>query len=130
MSNLSKLLLLTLATVAYASSAQAQDVSVRFQSQVIGSRGVPLANQNVAVCTQPAVTTTQPCSPLATLATSTSTTSGGSNPLTTDSNGNFFFYAQPGKYTVQVYGPQVSGQILQPHINLMCSPVGACTITN
>lgn len=96
------------------SLAFAQDVSVRYQSQVIGSRGLPLANQSVAVCTQPAVTTTQPCSPLATLATSTSTTSGGANPLTTDVNGNFFFYAPPGKYTVQVYGPQVGTPFVQP----------------
>jgi len=95
-------------------SLAAQDVSQRYQAQVIGSRGLPLANQSVAVCTQPAVTTTQPCSPLATLGTSTTTSSGGPNPLTTDVNGNFFFYATPGKYTIQIYGPQVGTPFVQP----------------
>jgi hypothetical protein len=109
-----RILLATLAILAGAWTAQAQDVSVRYQGQVIGSRGLPLANQSVAVCTQPAVTSTQPCSPLATLATSTSTSSGGANPLPSDVNGNYFFYAAPGKYTVQIYGPQVSGQFVQP----------------
>lgn len=110
-------------------SCIAQDVSVRYQSQVIGSRGLPLANQNVAVCTQPAVTSTQPCSPLATLGTSTSTTSGGTNPLTTDVNGNFFFYAPPGKYTIQVYGPQVGTPFVQPDTIVQCPLTGTCTFS-
>lgn len=125
-----KRLLFTVAMLAGACTAQAQDVSARFQGQVIGSRGLPLANQNVAVCTQPAVTTTQPCSPLATLATSTTTSSGDANPLTTDSNGNFFFYAAPGKYTVQVYGPAVSGQFVQPDTLVGASgPASLTTLT-
>jgi hypothetical protein len=110
-------------------SLAAQDVAVRYQAQVIGSRGLPLANQSVAVCTQPAVTTTQPCSPLATLGTSTSTTSGGANPLTTDVNGNFFFYATPGKYTIQIYGPQVGTPFVQPDTDINSGPFGATTIT-
>lgn len=91
-------------------ASQAQ--SVRFQSQAISTRGAGIANATIAVCSQPANTNTQPCSPLATLATSTSTTSGGANPLTADSFGNFFFYAAPGRYTVQIYGPAVSGQFV------------------
>lgn len=120
-------LLLLASLLLWAHSACAQ--SVRYQSQVIGSRGLSLANQNVAVCSQPANTSTQPCSPLATLATSTSTTSGGANPLTTDVNGNFFFYAAPGRYTVQIYGPQVSTAFVQPDTVLACDPTGACTST-
>lgn len=116
-----KLSLAILAILSWPMLASAQDVSARYQGQLIGSRGLPLGNQSVAVCTQPANTTTQPCSPLATLATSTSTTSGGTNPLTTDVNGNFFFYAVPGKYTVQAYGPQVSGQFVQPDTLLLAS---------
>lgn len=97
-------------------ASQAQ--SVRFQSQAISTRGAGIANATVAVCTQPANTNTQPCSPLATLATSTSTTSGGANPLTADSFGNFFFYAAPGRYTVQIYGPAVSGQFVTPDVEV------------
>lgn len=121
---LRKLLLLSLLLPSFAAAQ-----SVRYQSQVIGSRGLPLANQSVAVCTQPAVTTTQPCSPLATLATSAITTSGGANPLTTDSNGNFFFYIAPGTYTIQIYGPQVGTPFVQPDTTLSCNPAVACTIT-
>jgi len=123
---LRKILLLSL--LLWVPSAYAQ--SVRYQSQVIGSRGTPLGNQNVAVCTQPANTGTQPCSPLATLATSTSTTSGGANPTTTDANGNFFFYAAPGRYTVQIYGPQVTIPFVQPDTVLACDPTGACSLSS
>lgn len=121
-----KLLLASLLLLPSAALAQ----SVRYQSIALSSRGTPLSNQNVAVCTQPANTNTQPCSPLATLATSTSTTSGGANPLTTDSNGNFFFYAAPGRYTVQIYGPQVGTQFVQADTVLACDPTGACDFTS
>jgi len=106
---LSLLLLAPLSTLAQA---------VRFQSQVIGSRGLPLGSQNVAVCTQPANTNTTPCSPLATLATSAITNSGGTNPTTTDVNGNFFFYlpANTGKVTIQIFGPQVATPFVQPDV--------------
>lgn len=126
------LFLLLLPMLAYGQSA-------RFQSQIIGSRGFPLANQNVAVCTQPANTSTTPCSPLATLATSTSTTSGGTNPLPIcigpnnpssgcmDGNGNFFFYAVPGLYTIQVYGPQVATPFVQPDVSVGASGIGSFT---
>lgn len=121
-------LLLLASLLLWVPSAYAQ--SVRYQSQVIGSRGLPLANQNVAVCTQPANTSTQPCSPLATLATSTSTTSGGTNPLTTDINGNFFFYAASGTYTIQIYGPQISTPFVQPDTNVGATgPASFTTIT-
>jgi len=106
---LSLLLLAPLSTLAQA---------VRFQSQVIGSRGLPLGGQSVAVCTQPANTNTTPCSPLATLATSAITNSGGANPTTTDVNGNFFFYlpANTGKVTIQIFGPQVATPFVQPDV--------------
>lgn len=111
-----KLLLALSLPLLLASSSLAQ--SVRYQSQALSSRGAGIANATIAVCTQPAVTTTQPCSPLATLATSTSTTSGGANPLTADSFGNFFFYAAPGRYTVQIYGPAVFGQLVIPDVDI------------
>jgi len=102
--------------------------SSRFQSQVINSRGIPLANQNVAVCTQPANISTTPCSTLATLATSTITTSGGINPTTTDINGNFFFYAVPGTYTIQIYGPAIATPFVQPDVSVGAS--GAASLTS
>ena len=34
------------------------------------------------------------------------------NPLTTDGLGNYNFYAAPGKYTVQIYGPSITTKVL------------------
>jgi hypothetical protein len=77
------------------------------------------ASATIAICTQPATTGTTPCSPLATLYSDSSLTtacngtskdgssSGAgncSNPLVTDSKGNYHFYAQPSAYTIQIYG--------------------------
>lgn len=94
------------------SSIWAQNFSARYDNIAISNRGLPFSNQNVAVCTQPANVNTQPCSPLATLSTSLVTNSGGTNPLTTDVNGNFHFYAVPGIYTIMIYGPQVQTPIV------------------
>ena len=120
-------LLIIALVCAFLGAGGAAAQSTRFQGQLIGSRGLPLANQNVAVCTQPAVTTTQPCSPLATLSTSLITTSGGANPFTTDSLGNFFFYAVPGTYTLQFYGPQVGTPYVQPDMTVGAGGAGAFT---
>lgn len=99
---------LLLLTLILASATVAFGQSGRYDSVLIGPRG-PISNALVAVCTQPAITSTTPCSTLATLATSASTTSGGANPLTTDAFGNFHFYAAAGvAYTIQAYGPQLS----------------------
>lgn len=122
-----KLLLTTAILLIVVASGTAQDVSARYQGQIIGSRGLPLANQFIAVCNQPATTTTQPCSPLATLGTSTSTTSGGANPVQSDNIGNFFFYAPAGKYTLQIYGPKVGTQLVTPDILIGQSLVGGLT---
>ncbi|MGO9642018.1 MAG: hypothetical protein ACLP1Y_12025 [Candidatus Acidiferrales bacterium] len=79
---------------------------------VIGPRGTPLGGASVAICTQPAVITTAPCSPLATLYSNSALTQALANPLTTDGLGNYSFYAAPGKYTVQVYGPGLTTRTL------------------
>src|SRR5262249_21111061 len=63
-------------------------------------------------------TSTTPCSPLATLGTSLTIISGGPNPLTTDQLGNYKFYAAPGIYTIQIYGPQVSSPLVQTDVNV------------
>jgi hypothetical protein len=77
----------------------------RYDGFILGNRG-PLGGQSIAVCSQPAITLTQPCSPLISLYQGSSGVSLP-NPLTSDSYGNFHFYAPPGIYTIQIYGPQV-----------------------
>jgi hypothetical protein len=105
------LLLLLVAVPAWGQSA-------RYDSIAIGPRGVTVPGAQVAVCKQPATTTTQPCSPLATLATSITTTSGGANPLTADNLGNYHFYAPAGFYTIQVYGSNIQGQFVMTDVSV------------
>jgi hypothetical protein len=94
----------------------------------------PLPNQNVAVCLQPANVTTTPCSTLATLYTDSTLSTpctglnGCSNPTTSDQFGNFHFYATPGKYTLQSYGPQIQTAYVQKDQILPCDPSN-CVIT-
>lgn len=98
----------------------------RFDGVVQQRSGLPGPGVTIAVCTQPAVTTTTPCSPLATLFTSTTgavTCSGTllppgvpgspcSNPMIADGLGNYHFYAAPGTYTYQFYGPGITPFIM------------------
>lgn len=122
-------ILICLLGVALGASAQ----GYRYQNVIQGPRG-HLANVPVAVCSQPATISSAPCSPLATLYTdSTDTvacngTNGCSNPLTSDGYGNVLFYAAPGKYTIQYYGPQFSAPIAYQDIVLPCDPSN-CSLT-
>jgi hypothetical protein len=116
-----KLLLLVIMLMAPAIiSAQAY---YRHDDVVYGSRGTPVGGQNIAVCTQPANTFTQPCSPLATIYSSSTGTSQ-TNPIASgsvleDVYGNFHFYASPGLYTIQIYGPQIAGQYVMADQNVI-----------
>lgn len=112
----------TLTTMALVvlSATVARGQSARYDNIALGARG-PIAGATIAVCTQPASTGTTPCSPLATLATSTNTTSGGANPLTADALGNFHFYAAPGTYTIQIYGPQVASPYVMTDVNVVAT---------
>ena len=69
--------------------------------------GMPAPGAFVAVCTQPAVTSTTPCTPLANLCSSLTDGSCSSpNPVQADGLGNYHFYILSGTtaYTVQIYG--------------------------
>lgn len=84
--------------------------NVRYDGQAIGPRG-PIPFVSVAVCSQPATTTTQPCTPLASLCTSLAdSTCTSPNPVLGDLLGNYFFYIKQGStpVTVQIYGTQVA----------------------
>jgi hypothetical protein len=49
-----------------------------------------------------------PCTPLANLYTDSTLTTPAPNPFSSDGLGNYYFYAAPGVYTVQVYGPGIN----------------------
>jgi len=102
--------LLLLLFLGLSGTARAQ--GTRKDDIVINSRGLPAGGVSVAVCAQPAVTSTQPCSPLANLYSNPQLTQALVNPLTTDGLGNYTFYAAPGKYTIQIYGPTVTTKVI------------------
>ena len=61
-------------------------------------------------------------------ATSGSGTVSAPNPLQADALGNYHFYAVPGKYTIQIYSPQISPAFIQADVLVACDPSFACGI--
>src|SRR5277367_5675769 len=89
--------------------------------------GVALAGVSVAVLSQPADTTTQPGTPLASIFTDSTGVTPLANPLSTDNLGNYFFYAAPGTYTVQIYGAQLLEQQVFPDQEVVAPGGGSVT---
>ena len=86
---------------------------------VFNSRGIPLAGATVRVCAMPA--SGQPCTPLALLYSDPALTQAIANPTTTDGLGNYFFYAAPGKYEIEISGPGITTKQL-PNVILPNDP--------
>ncbi len=76
---------------------------------VFNSRGVPLAGATVRICLMPG--TGQPCTPLAQIYSDAALTQAIANPPTTDGLGNYFFFAVPGRYEIEISGPGTSKQL-------------------
>lgn len=80
----------------------------RHDLSVNSAQGPALDGVDIYVCTQPAVTTTIPPSPLATIYSDQPglvPIPQSTAPLQTDGLGNAFFYALTGTYTIVVYDP-------------------------
>jgi hypothetical protein len=86
---------------------------------VFNSRGIPLAGATVRICAMPA--SGQPCTPLAQIYSDPGLTQALANPTTTDGLGNYFFYAAPGKYEIEVSGPGITTKQL-PNVILPNDP--------
>src|SRR3984957_11752187 len=86
---------------------------------VFNSRGIPLAGASVRVCSMPA--SGQPCTPLALLYSDVGLTQAIANPTTTDGMGNYFFYAAPGKYEIEISGPGITDKQI-PNVLLPSDP--------
>jgi hypothetical protein len=76
----------------------------RLQGSINSVQGQALDGVDVYVCTQPASTGSIPPSPLATIYADSIGTALA-NPVVSDGNGNWFFYADPALYTIVVYDP-------------------------
>jgi hypothetical protein len=105
---------LTLGESLFAPTAFAQ--GSRKDDIVFGPSGHPIAGATITVC-QPTATGT-PCSPLANIYTDATLTVPAANPFQGDGIGNFHFYAPPGRYLVQVTGPNITGTITYPDVIL------------
>jgi hypothetical protein len=86
---------------------------------VFNSRGIPLAGATVRVCTMPA--SGQPCAPLAQIYSDSGLSQALANPTTTDGLGNYFFYAAPGQYEIEISGPSITTQQI-PNVILPNDP--------
>jgi len=86
---------------------------------VFNSRGVPLAGASVHVCNMPA--TGMPCSPTAQIYSDPLLTQALANPTTTDGMGNYFFYAAPGQYEIEISGPNITTKQI-PNVILPSDP--------
>jgi hypothetical protein len=86
---------------------------------VFNSRGIPLAGATVRVCAMPA--TGQPCAPLALIYSDSGLTQALANPTTTDGMGNYFFYAAPGQYEIEISGPSITDKQI-PNVILPNDP--------
>ena len=93
--------------------------SSRKDDIVFNSRGVPLAGAAIRVCTMPAAG--QPCTPLAQIYSDSALTQALANPTATDGLGNYFFYAAPGKYMIEVSGPGITTKQI-PNVILPSDP--------
>ena len=102
----------------------------RFQNIWINPLGYAMAGGKVYVCTQPASTGSIPPSPLASLFSDSAGSVPLANPVTVDANGNFFFYAASGAYTLVFFDP--FGRVITPVVfpdMLVVSPGGG-TVTS
>ena len=77
----------------------------RYDGLVINAVGSAIPDVEIYVCNQPATTNVIPPSPLASLFTDSTGTTPATNPVTSDGNGNFNFYAASGTYTVLYFDP-------------------------
>src|SRR5712692_5109071 len=86
---------------------------------VFNSRGIPLAGATARVGDMPA--SGQPCTPLALIYSDAALTQALANPTTTDGLGNYFFYAAPGKYEIEISGPAITTKQI-PNVILPSDP--------
>ncbi len=109
---------------AWAPQARAQ--GARKDDLVINSAGQPVGGASIAICNATATigTSTTPCSPLATIYTDATLATPATNPFAADGLGNYGFWAPPGTYQVQLYGPQVTTTLKT--VVLPCVPGSSC----
>jgi hypothetical protein len=105
-----RVLFLTLAIALTPWSLWAQGVA--YTGTVRTKLGQAVSGANIAICTYPANLNMQQCSPLANLFSDAKLTQPVSNPMSSDTDGNFSFFAAPGTYVFQISGSDITTQTL------------------
>ncbi|MHB8754958.1 MAG: hypothetical protein ACYC92_08390 [Candidatus Acidiferrales bacterium] len=97
----------------------------RHNDIALGRDGHVAPGASIAVCTAQGIIGygNSPCSPLATIYTDSTLATAAANPFVADSNGDYGFWAPPGTYQVQIYGPQI-GTYIQT-VTIACVPNSA-----
>jgi hypothetical protein len=93
---------------------------------VFNSRGVPLAGASEHVCNMPATGT--PCTTTAQIYSDPGLTQALANPTTTDGMGNYFFYAPPGQYEIEISGANITTKQM-PTVILPSDPANPAFIS-
>ena len=106
------LVLLAIPGVVHAQGSRKDDI-------VLNRFGQPVAGASVTVCTAGAAGS--PCSPLAAIFSDVGLTQPLANPLTSDGQGNYHFYAAPGRYMVQISGAGTAATTI-PDVLLPADP--------
>ena len=112
-------------TLLFTRSSFAQ--GARHNDIALGRDGHIAPGASVAVCTSQGVIVygNSPCSPLATIYTDATLATPAANPFTADPNGDYGFWAPPGTYQVQVYGPQIG--VYMQTVTIPCVPNAGAT---
>lgn len=107
-------LLSLLAGTCFAQGIRYDNIALTTKNTAFGTATVPVAGASVAVCSQPAVTVTTPCSPRISLYSDQALTQSLANPTSADAKGNYHFYynASVGAITVQIYASTVSTYVM------------------
>jgi hypothetical protein len=84
----------------------------RIDGSVFDNVPRPVPGASIAVLTQPANTSTQPGSPLASIFADVNGSVPLANPFNADGSGNYFFYVAAGTYTIQIYGGTLASQVV------------------
>ena len=98
------LAVLLMPTMCFAQGARKDDI-------VLDGQGHPVAGATIRVCNEPATGT--PCTPLASIYSDVALTMPLTNPIKTDGLGNYFFFASPGLYDIQISGTRLQTRDFQ-----------------
>lgn len=109
----------TLASSAFAQGSRYDNIAIR---RLAGNNLQSAPNVTIDVCTSSGAG--QPCSPHALIYTDVALSIPGLNPFLADGNGNFGFFAAPGRYVVTITGSGVTPYTLV--VTLPCDPSATC----